>query len=752
MAGRYFSRQVRPIYQASTLQEMMMPLQLQQERHDKTLAAIESQALDFQNLGADTEEADRIRSEFTKQKSSVTDKILNEGISKDSYRDFLKVKRMRDSELNPGGSAYKMQNEYASMLKHHDMLDKMIASGKFDMNQIEAARAASLSNYKGVLEGSSYQGITPGTMVNVGQRGLDIAKAAAQNPSGYLKESGWVEDPNDPGKWINQTEGWKGTTAEAISKAVETTLSNDNEALNYLNFNKKYLNGEEPSKIIKDIADNLGQSLKSGFTTFKTDMEFDTATRTAMRKGQENLNILSGMYSQGKAEMLTPKTFKEMEKNLDNAKKLIKDINTEMTTIQKNDPNFKLNGRYQQLLDQKKLQENLIAKQEERFNLLGVKDLINFVDMEDYQEALIQKFSNIDGWYEEGSKPEMKKINEKMRKAIDLMSNMSIEDAMVNSFGNRPVIDSGLMGDLKDPDSREKVRKQKFEADKWDAFKDVLEDAYNSRKKALENAVKEKQSLAIYKSPTLIYDDEKDGSKSIITEVTNEVNKALETSELTSFSRDGMQIDIWEKDNDLDGNTYSLNGRDYTISGKEAVLTDQVDPRTGYPIVQITYYGERKNDDGTTVDGVRLKQENFSFHITDNSKFLRLATSMSYDGEGDMSYDITSGGRSTGERLRNNLLYGTAYDPVKVLNMVDGDHEETLINIPGKGPLSIDIRTAGMDDNGNKLFQIYTKQNDGSYGLYNLTNESGTMFDKFTEADLKQQFFNISQYEYNKEN
>lgn len=660
MAGRYFSRQVRPIYQASTLQEMMMPLQLQQERHDKTLAAIESQALDFQNLGADTEEADRIRSEFTKQKSSVTDKILNEGISKDSYRDFLKVKRMRDSELNPGGTAYKMQNEYVNKLKHEDYLQKLAASGNYDPRQIEAARRASEENYKGVLEGSSYQGITPGVAVELGTMAATIGDMVRKNPSGYLTDgNGWSYDEKT-GNWTNTTTGWKGTEADAITQVIKQVMGNNPKVKGYLDFNKQYgLDDRDPDQILENLAKGLGEGLATSFHTTQHDIRVGAGkTNEKLEKEIENFDEVS--LPKGAVTKLDPKSFDHYNKALTKAKTTINEANVRLAQLEKQGLTESI--EYKTLLENKKTQEVLIDNVENKFDLAGIKEAVDYIGNDEYVSINEKAYYKNDNAYYVGNSEfkDTSDLDPLVHNALSELDEMHIDDVMKKYFGSKPLPNVDRYGE----ETSERVQTK---IDGWNAVKEILEGAYNKRQEEIKEHLKT-NSVTIYSSPTVLKDTNKDGD---VYKLNASLTDDMQGVGKTAFMKDGLQLDEWEANNGIEEGIY-VDGEDqeWAINAEDTRVfaTDKFDSETALPIVSVAYFGQKVKGGRRIGSTDLITQVNFVYNGENLGRWTELSKRMQTYGNPNVS--------TVGKRIELEYNYARMYNPVDVANLTTGEEIE----------------------------------------------------------------------------
>lgn len=175
VVNRFSQRRNYATFNPMSMQELMVVPQYRQQQHDYAEALAEAQKTEGTVLSPDKEKFAQGANEINKGITSLVDDLTEKGLQSNTLSNVRSLKKKREDFLDPttgfGGRALANYALYQEGVKD---IEEMRKTGNYLERDLTNSMMLSLSRYKGVDEGDTFNMYNPSRYVDMGKKTLEI--------------------------------------------------------------------------------------------------------------------------------------------------------------------------------------------------------------------------------------------------------------------------------------------------------------------------------------------------------------------------------------------------------------------------------------------------------------------------------------------------------------------------------------------------------------------------------------------------
>ena len=238
VVNRFSQRRNYATFNPMSMQELMVVPQYRQQQHDYAEALAEAQKTEGTVLSPDKEKFAQGANEINKGITSLVDDLTEKGLQSNTLSNVRGLKKKREDFLDPttgfGGRALANYALYQQGVKD---IEEMRKTGDYLERDLTNSMILSLSRYKGVDEGDTFNMYNPSRYVDLGKKTLEILdKVPIQEIETALGLQEMGFDPQTGNKiYQHGSTVIKERSKEHQMLVAQQFLNNDPEVQAYLN-------------------------------------------------------------------------------------------------------------------------------------------------------------------------------------------------------------------------------------------------------------------------------------------------------------------------------------------------------------------------------------------------------------------------------------------------------------------------------------------------------------------------------------
>lgn len=260
--NRFTRRQVFSDFQPLAMEELLMPLQAAQSRHNNMLAAgdeLSASLADTQQLPVHNDLVKQEVDNLSKGIDEISDKLVTDGYSPEMFRQLRNLKRERDAAFSSTGKIGRARQAYEGFVANRDAILK---NKDMDPKDQQAAIDYAYNRYA-QNQGLNSQGLPADYNAYYGMDTVKIQDKAndlMQMIKPQEIERSLKRYQDEQGNWIISKEKIEELTAKEIASRVLPALQRDREVQQYLQFQVEtgQIREEDIPQILEEIALSSG--------------------------------------------------------------------------------------------------------------------------------------------------------------------------------------------------------------------------------------------------------------------------------------------------------------------------------------------------------------------------------------------------------------------------------------------------------------------------------------------------------------